>query len=302
MSDIDSIMQSRLLLQELLLALPSIYIVFAVSGTYLWEFLTSLDFEWSFITRRKLFTWPMISYFTGRYLALCAVCLAIYGNSAPAKIDVVEFNNYSAACDAGITGGRAVQMLLIFASNGTNAFASLNLAIRAMAIWSFNRKVVVLLIVLLIGQWAVIIAEVAMCSQLNLIANDIPRASLIWGAIAYTLALDVLVFILTASKIRRVGSRDRTRLLNRILKDGLFYFLLVITVNVTLMATVEVVGLMNAFPSGVLASMVSNRLVRRVSNFSTTAPAVYLVSEDTFAFQPAPTKHIDLEGDLLSSP
>jgi len=276
-------------------ALPIIDLVFAVAGAYLWDFFTSLDFEWSFIKRRKAFTWPMLAYFGGRYLALCAVCLAIYANKAPA--DVVDLASRKYA----IAGGETMLGFLLFTSNGTNAFASLNLAIRAMAVWSFNKKVIIPLIILLVGQWGVVLAEpIVVCTRLkDTVTLDIAREVLIFGALGYTIVLDIIIFVLTVTKIKRSGS-TRTMLMDRIWKDGLFYFALVIASNAILTGTVMIVSTVeNVFPTAIIALMASSRLVRRVSNFSAEAPAVYLATEDTFAFQPVHTRKIDLDGDLL---
>lgn len=36
-------------------------LIFAVFGVYLWELILHFDFEWSFITRRRSFRWPLVS-------------------------------------------------------------------------------------------------------------------------------------------------------------------------------------------------------------------------------------------------
>ncbi|THH28098.1 hypothetical protein EUX98_g6086 [Antrodiella citrinella] len=160
-------------LDELLLELPMTAVAYAVSGAYLWEFLTSLDFEWSFIMQRKAVTWPMISYFAGRYLALFTVCVAIYGNVPPTPgPGLVQFEDPDS-------------LYVLVGEIITGTFYNL---------------------------W-IVAATVSFI-----------------GVFASTLLLDLTVFILTVSRIRRLGSfGTRTRLLDRILQDGLFYFLLVLS-------------------------------------------------------------------------
>ncbi|KAK7678424.1 hypothetical protein QCA50_018484 [Cerrena zonata] len=45
----------------------------ALAGLYFWEFLTSLDFDWAFLSDKKKLHWPMIPYFLNRYLLLFAL-------------------------------------------------------------------------------------------------------------------------------------------------------------------------------------------------------------------------------------
>lgn len=35
-------------------------VIFVFFGLYLWEFTTTCDFEWSLITRKRKFTWPLV--------------------------------------------------------------------------------------------------------------------------------------------------------------------------------------------------------------------------------------------------
>ncbi|THH30320.1 hypothetical protein EUX98_g3870 [Antrodiella citrinella] len=261
------------LLDPVTTQLPSICIVFGVSGAYLWEFLTSLDFERSFLTRQKTFTWPMISYFAGRYIALLAVLIAL-----------------------------------------ANIFASINLGIRAMAVWNFKPSVVISLTILLIAQGVLLIGEVVTCA----IAQNIFFGSFLLASLGYLILVDVIIYALTASKICRLKHKTlRTRLLDRMLSDGLVYFLFVIAVNLVVLVILVLGMNLNTFPSAIISSvrrylvsksnrelvteiadhkMLSNRLVRRVSNFSTTAPAIYLATEGNFAFEPVATKNLDLSG------
>jgi hypothetical protein len=35
----------------------------AMAGLWIWEFVTSLDFDWQFITGKRKFKWPMVRFF-----------------------------------------------------------------------------------------------------------------------------------------------------------------------------------------------------------------------------------------------
>lgn len=36
-------------------------VIYALLGIYVWEILGTVDFEWSLITRKRKFTWPLVS-------------------------------------------------------------------------------------------------------------------------------------------------------------------------------------------------------------------------------------------------
>ncbi|TCD65517.1 hypothetical protein EIP91_002525 [Steccherinum ochraceum] len=52
-------------------------ILTASSAVFLWEWLTSLDFEWSFLTKQRAHTRATILYFLGRYIAFVSVCMQL---------------------------------------------------------------------------------------------------------------------------------------------------------------------------------------------------------------------------------
>ncbi|KAJ6475944.1 hypothetical protein C8R47DRAFT_985564 [Mycena vitilis] len=47
--------------------------MYALIGLYIWEWLTSLDFDWDYLLRKRQFRWPMIFYFLNRYCLLFAL-------------------------------------------------------------------------------------------------------------------------------------------------------------------------------------------------------------------------------------
>lgn len=59
-------------------------------------------------------------------------------------------------------------------------------------------------------------------------SQDVTFVGFLLGSLGYTIIVDVVIYALTASKIRRLKSKTlRTRLLDLMLSDGLIYFLFV---------------------------------------------------------------------------
>ncbi|KAJ3489933.1 hypothetical protein NLI96_g1796 [Meripilus lineatus] len=100
--------------EEAINRLSFVKLIHAMAGVYLWEFVTSLHFEWSFISGKKKFTWPMIFYFSGRYCALCCIVTVLVALDSVSEVN----------CQALYTAVAVFTQLTI-------GFASINLALRA---------------------------------------------------------------------------------------------------------------------------------------------------------------------------
>lgn len=109
----------------------------AIDSLYLWEFFTSLDYEWSVIRGRRPYRWTIWIYSLTRMSALVAVILNLVGIDVTSPFD----------CQAWIT------FVLIFAYIAFAA-ASLLIVLRDIAIW--NRNMVI--IAISIGAWVVNVA------------------------------------------------------------------------------------------------------------------------------------------------
>ncbi|KAF8487264.1 hypothetical protein DFH94DRAFT_704549 [Russula ochroleuca] len=99
-----------------------------VDGIFLWEFFTNLDFEWSFIRRRRRYRWTIWIYSLSRLATLAAVI----SNLVLLNLDTSPNCSFSTP--------------VIFASFSAYlalAAASLLLVIRVIAIWNRNKVVIV---------------------------------------------------------------------------------------------------------------------------------------------------------------
>ncbi|OCH88021.1 hypothetical protein OBBRIDRAFT_735214 [Obba rivulosa] len=106
----------------------------AVIGLYIWEWITTLHFDWSLFTGQTRWKWPMGVYLTCRYAALfCGICELVFFNLT------VEFN-----C---ILGYMVLEL------------SSILITLRAIAIWQRNKYVMAIMILLLLVNAAFLIHE-----------------------------------------------------------------------------------------------------------------------------------------------
>jgi hypothetical protein len=99
----------------------------AVDGLYIWEFITTLNYEWSIIRGRRSHNWTIWIYSTTRLAAFASVILNIQTITMSARYN----------CEAEIVFQLIIGYLAI-------ASASLLIVLRILAIWNKKRAVVAL--------------------------------------------------------------------------------------------------------------------------------------------------------------
>ncbi|KAK7689708.1 hypothetical protein QCA50_006347 [Cerrena zonata] len=234
-------------------------LVHALAGLYFWEVAVSWEFEWAFLVGKKKFHWPMIFYFLGRYFQLfCIIGLLIVVNNTSGNLN----------CQAIFTFAQLTGQAVI-------GFASLNLAIRAMVVWYWKRYIVIPLILIILGHWALLMQGV------KIQVNSTPQGCAVVDShsitlpvtFAYTMSLDLCVLLLTTYQLVIVRGR-RTQLMNLLFTDGLVYFGFAFLVN--LPATIFMflnlnpfMSVLFGFPTTVVSTVIACRAVRRLSDFAT---------------------------------
>ncbi|KAF8843884.1 hypothetical protein BDN67DRAFT_896047 [Paxillus ammoniavirescens] len=247
----------------------------ALLGIYIWEFFTSLDFDWQFISGKKKFKWPLIFYFAGRYCLLVALIgIAI-------ALNVRDEVN----CQALYTFNQVF-------GNASIGLASINLSLRTMAVWSQNRYIVGFLIIVILGHWSFllhgILLEAAWIDNTCVITytnNQILAISFI-----YSMVFDFTVLSLTGWKLAFPAS-GRSRLIKLVFGDGLIYFVIAFLSN--LLATIFMLLNLNAVmsiianvPAAIASTIVACRAVRRLTNFTNPGPELFTTSGgSTLAFR-----------------
>ncbi|KZT23649.1 hypothetical protein NEOLEDRAFT_1136120 [Neolentinus lepideus HHB14362 ss-1] len=239
----------------------------AILGLYVWEWFTSLGFDWDFIRGKRKFRWPLIFYFAGRYcllIALIGIAIALDTTSPVNCQALYTFNQ--------LTG------------QSTIGFASMNLAIRTMAVWSQKRYIVIPLVIVILGHWSLILQGI------QLTATFVPgqgcaiistKTTILSATFIYTMVFDLLVTVLTAYKLLfDTRGVQRTSLVNMIWGDGLIYFLIAIVSNAVATAFMllnlnPVMSILFNVPSATASTIVACRVVRRLTTFSPSGAEVF---------------------------
>ncbi|KAJ7143293.1 hypothetical protein C8R43DRAFT_1097554 [Mycena crocata] len=241
----------------------------ALLGLYASEWMISLPFDWEVATGRKPFRWPLIFYFANRYLLLAAMA-----GIAVALDSTTEIN-----C-------QAIYAFNQFAGDAAVGLASINLSLRTLAIWSQNKWIKVLLIVVILGHWSLILQGVLLKAHWDPVNNACvitgTHNTVLAATFTYSMCFDLMVFLLNAYKlgIKRKGS---SKLSKMIFKDGLIFFFIAFLAN--LLATVFMFLNLNAImtiifnvPAAVASTIVATRAVRRLTNFTHQGPEMYAPS------------------------
>ncbi|KAI0074978.1 hypothetical protein K474DRAFT_1685531 [Panus rudis PR-1116 ss-1] len=231
--------------------------VHSVVGIYFWEYLISLDFDWSYLTGKRTFKWPMAFYFLNRYMLLAVFCC-------------LEIN-----C-------KPLYSFMQVAGNMAGGFASINLAIRTMAIWNQNKFVVIPLVIIILGHWSLILQggnlkAVWILGQgcvITQTGNTIFAAQFI-----YSMCFDLIVLVLSGWKLA-VPSGHRSHIVSILFRDGLVYFIVALLGNivVTVFQLLDLNPIMSVFfnvPSIMVSTIAATRAVRNLQEHVSKGPEMF---------------------------
>jgi hypothetical protein len=261
-------------------------IIHILLGIYAYEWFITLPFDWDFISGKKPFRWPMIFYFANRYLLLFAMIGIVIGLDTEAEIQCQTLFTFNQ-----LAGDAAVGL------------ASINLAIRTMALWSLNRWIVGGLTVVILGHWTLILKGVLVT------ANWVPGHgcviegtdnTILAAIFIYSMCFDFLVLVLSAYQlfgvgfgIKRGSGIANSRIGQMLFGDGLIFFLIAFLAN--LVATVfmlldlnPIMSVIFNVPAAVFSTIVACWAVRRLTNFSSAGTNVCIQS----SFPPVSKIHI----------
>ncbi|KAG7095374.1 hypothetical protein E1B28_006131 [Marasmius oreades] len=255
-------------------------LIHVLLGVYVWEWFTSLGFDWSYVRGKRTFRWPLIFYFLNRYCLL----IALIGIAVALNV-TVEIN-----CQALYTFNQVF-------GNASIGLASINLSLRTMAVWSQAWYIVVPLVLLIMGHWSLLLHGVLLKAEwvqgqcaITSTSNKMLAVSFI-----YTMVFDLTVLSLTAWKlvINAPSSKamGRSKLVVLIFGDGLIYFIIAFIAN--LLATIfmllnlnPVMSIVANVPAAVAATIVACRAVRRLAKFTHSGPEMFSSTQaSTLAFR-----------------
>ncbi|CAL1698776.1 unnamed protein product [Somion occarium] len=243
----------------------------AVVGVYLWEFAQSLDFDWSFLSGKRKFKWVMIFYFLVRYTALAAFITSLIVFDVKTKINC-----------------RAVLAVFQFTGSAVGGFATINFALRTIALWRRNWIICVILTALIMGHWSLILHGILIegvyvpdqgCA-ISHINNTILTANLI-----YSMVIDFIVLALTSWKTFRLRNKSRKSLGGLIIQDGLIFFASSVCGNV--IATVfmilnlsPIMSVIFNIPAAAISAIAATRAVRKLTRWTSEGPHIFYTHAD----------------------
>jgi len=234
-------------------------------GLYIWEWFTSLGFDWSYVSGQRRFRWPMIFYFLNRYCLLFALIGITVSLNVTAEIDCQGLYTFNA-----IFGNAAIGL------------ASINLSLRTIAVWNQRWYIWVPLLVIIMGHWSLLLHGVLIKAawfpeqgcQITSTNNRLLAATFIYG-----MSFDFIVLCLTAYKLA-FPTGGKSRLVTLIFRDGLIYFVIAFLSN--LLATIfmildlnPVMSIIANVPAAIASTIVACRAVRRLTNYSSTGAEMF---------------------------
>ncbi|RDB29960.1 hypothetical protein Hypma_014176 [Hypsizygus marmoreus] len=246
-------------------------------GLYIWEWFTSLNFDWQYLSGKKTFRWPMIFYFLNRYCLLFALMGIAIALNVTTEID----------CQGLYTFNQCF-------GNAAIGLASINLSLRTMAVWSQRWYIVIPLVAVILGHWSLLLHGILLKAAwvpdqgcvITSTDNNILAITFI-----YSMAFDFTVLSLTAFKLY-FGASTRSRLVSLIFHDGLIYFVIAFLAN--LIATVfmllnlnPVMSIIANVPAAIASTIVACRAVRRLTQYTSQGPEVFATTTQgsTLAFR-----------------
>ncbi|KXN87874.1 hypothetical protein AN958_07883 [Leucoagaricus sp. SymC.cos] len=245
-------------------------LLFCLFGLYLWELTLNLGFEWSFITGRRSFRWPLVIFFF-----LCRYCML--------------FSFIGLIISLTVTTPVSSQLLFLFQWNGnmTILCASTSLMLRTIALWNRKKMVIGILGVLCLAHWAllyrtmfIVVAEWSSEAQACVVTQTSP--SLLNTTFFFTMGFDLIILLFSAAALFRKHTAH-TDLWKLLFHDGLVYFLISFTMN-CIPAVLNVLNLnipMNVIatvPAAMITSIAACRAVIRLMEFSTSEAYVHDMS------------------------
>ncbi|KAI9569905.1 hypothetical protein HD554DRAFT_461696 [Boletus coccyginus] len=250
-------------------------LVHALLGLYGWEIVLTLDFDWAVISGKKKFRWPLIFYFAGRYLLLFAMIGILISLDTPNEINC-----------------QALYVFNQIAGDSALGLASINLSLRTIAIWSQNKWIVGIIVLLILGHWSLILQGVLLkVIWVQGVGCTIVKSNttILAATFIYSMSFDLVVLCLTAYKLawtRRISGTPgiHSKLVRMVFSDGLVYFILAFLAN--LLATIFMIMDLNPVmsvifnvPAAIASTIMASRVVRRLYNFNLAIPAVYRSNE-----------------------
>ncbi|OCH94261.1 hypothetical protein OBBRIDRAFT_723213 [Obba rivulosa] len=193
-------------------------LMFAVFGVYVWELFQTSTFEWTLLSGKRKFTWPLvIPFFLCRYCLLFALIGLLISLSVTSPVN----------CNA-------LYLFNSWSGNMTILCASMCLMLRTIALYERKLKVVIPLGIFAFAHW------VLLWRGMFLIHAEYDSASSgcivtytnhIFLNVTFftTMGFDAVILVLNVAVL--MGHRTHSDLWRLLIKDGLVYFIITFCLN-----------------------------------------------------------------------
>ncbi|KAH9951797.1 hypothetical protein B0H21DRAFT_775945 [Amylocystis lapponica] len=194
-------------------------LVFAIFGVYLWELFQTSNFEWSLITGKRKFVWPMVIFlFLCRYCLLSSLIGLIISLSMSTQINCQALYTFNA-----------------WAGNMSILCASTSLMLRTVALWERKLKVLLPLGFLSLAHWALLWRGMFVIKARYDATSDsceVLYTNHIFLNISFfmTMGFDFVILVFTLAALIP-GKTQKGRLWKLLFTDGLVYFLITFVCN-----------------------------------------------------------------------
>ncbi|KAI0056212.1 hypothetical protein BV25DRAFT_1640179 [Artomyces pyxidatus] len=248
-------------------------------GLYVWEFVTSLDFDLGYIIGKRTFKWPLTFYFVGRYSLLAALIGIAVALNVKTEVN----------CQGLYTFNQCM-------GNFAIGLASVNLSLRTMAVWGQKWYIVAPLVAIILGHWSLLLHGILLTAEwvpgegCVIVSTD---SKLLSATFIYSMAFDFIVLCLTGWKLAR-PTGGKSQLVQMIFTDGLIYFIIAFLANMvaTIFMTLNLNAVMSIIanvPAAICSTIVACRVVRRLANFKGQGAEMFATSTtgSNFAFRPS---------------
>jgi len=240
-------------------ALAFIKLLHVMGGIYLWEFFTSLWFEWEIFTGKRKYRWSIWLYSGCRLAALVAIIVIFVGFDATEPIN----------CKVWLT---SVYLFAYLAF----VFASALIVLRIVAIWERN----LIVTTVAVSAWLVTI---------TFYMRNTIRADAVWSPTAktclvlhterttepvtVTLVEDFILLVLMLSGLRRYGEAGMFGLWRFLYHQGLFWLALVTIAEIpptvfVMLDLNEYCNLMFQVPELIMMAIGASRIYRRLADYT----------------------------------
>jgi len=260
-------------------AMSFVKFLHVIGGVYIWEYFTTIQFEWQIVTGRRKYRWTILLYSGCRLSALLTIAVIFVGFNSTTPIDC--------------------KLCLIFTflfAYLSMVFASALIVLRIVAIWERNLAISA-------------IAVAAWLMNIVFYIRNIVRAESVWSSesnsclvlhsdrslanVIVTLVEDSVLLVLMLSGLRRYRELGMVGIWRLLYRQGLLWLVLVTVAEVPPVVFIildlnDYFNLMFQIPEFIIMVIGASRIYRGLADYSSMTEFNWN-KEKSWAIQGGPT-------------